>query len=356
MSSYLTMKQLSGTRVRSPDEIALMNNIIEKLRQLLTMRGAKERDYPILERTERLLEKYSDEEKQVYTIKDPPNCRKKPESISLRYDLTTQFIMYAPLGKSCTFQVGKVYRREKASTSSMRLREFYQFDYDLKGYPIEYSRLEILDALFSTLDCIGLDRTCYTVYVNDRNSVNTALADIVPQEQLNTVCSSLDKLDKIGKQKVVEELVSKNISDPTKVIDAINNNVCTIDKTLFGYPIQYLPTLVRGLDYYTGIIFEVVLNKQRITIAAGGEYQDSIGFSLGLDRILELCKPIDSQEVIYIITFGDRVREAMERARVLRDGGSPAQVYPITSEKQLRNAIAKINKLSGLFEVVGPSD
>ena len=130
-------------------------------------------------------------------------------------------------------------------------------------------------------------------------------------------------------------------------------------------------TLVRGLDYYTGVVFEVKLriknrNGSACSISGGGQYQDSIGFSIGLDRILDLPSVAEKfkgalarQKPLYLITFGgDHVQaQALKKAKEIREErGIPVKIYPIPKAAKIKNAIAKANNDSGEFLVFGPDD
>jgi histidyl-tRNA synthetase len=282
-------------------------------------------------------------------------------------------MLYAPQGKSNTFQVGKVFRRETSSRNQKRLREFYQFDYDMKGYPERFSVFECLDTLIDCLDVIGIGRDMYDVKINDRRIVNKLLENAkVPEELRKTTCSTIDKLDKYRSWELVtKELKEKGVEDPDKVRAEFCKNIQQRTRSKDGYwmepayfdtipNLSYSSTLVRGLDYYTGVVFEVVLKDTRMSIAAGGQYNDSIGFSIGLDRIQDLIPPLSEyqRKTWYLITFGGIEVEiaALKRAREMRQDYYRVKIYPIKKASKIKNAIAKINKDSGLFEVLGPDD
>ena len=416
------MLQVKGTRTRSSEQVARMSCIIETLRSETINRGALERDYPIIEETPRLMEKYGDDEKQVYNLErlatddvghsavgsqrdhvalnegvgsgacGPDHVEQSSSGrvsdhaqkvpLSLRYDLTTQFACYVGREKpQKSFQVGKVFRRDTPNQSQLRWREFYQFDYDLKGFDDEtHAILECLDTLYTCLEKLGLGRDQCTVSINDRRAINAALARAeIPAEYWKTTCSTLDKLDKLGSwDAVVGELRDvKGVPNAERIQKCVEEIDLTTDEYISPSVFEVFPdlrfdgTLVRGLDYYTGVVFEVKLgdknkNGSSCSISGGGQYRDSIGFSIGLDRILDhpnvvatFSDRLEKKKPLYLITFGGKEvqMEAIKKARGLRkERGVPVKIYPIPKPAKLKNAIEKANKDSGEFLVFGPDD
>lgn len=325
-----------GIRTRSPDMVACMSWMIQELRLVMSRYFVEERDYSTLEQTQHLLKKYGDDEKLIYELQDQGG-----QQLSLRYDLTTQHMLYERRQNSKTFQVGKVFRRENNSSTQNRFREFYQFDIDFKGIYPTLSLVEMFLLLSDCLRTVGLKKSEYKILVNSRVFIDNVLkTNKFPEELKASTCSSIDKIDKLGWPQVIKELCNKGISiDPQAFplsfeTSALPDSIQQLQQILEDYDIEieWLPTLVRGISYYTHHIFEVVVpapenqvSKDQVskdtnsksnatshsksnskshstshsepawTIAGGGEYdKDMIGFSLGLDRILSLGQSVQA--------------------------------------------------------------
>jgi len=361
--SRTKINQPKGTRLRDDLMIEKLNYLVKKLTSTLIRLNYKERDYPVMDYENRLLDKYGDDEKLIYKMKD----KYQENPLVLRYDLTTQHMIYSnPHYRTKTFQCGKVYRNEPISNTQHRYREFYQFDCDVVAYPTQFSYQEILTTLGTCLKVLDLDRVC-KIRINDRKQVNQWLREAdVPEESIHTVCSTLDKLDKVEGdwEKLRPSLNDKvGATVATKVIDTFKSvtvHPCCDMKTVSGISLEWDPTMIRGLNYYTGLIFEVVCGE--ITIGGGGEYQTSVGFSLGLDRILDLpYTSVESTFVsVYLITWIDECTSHAQEIIPELLQLNPTwciQIYPISSGRQLKNHLAKLNKRErGMAFVYGPSE
>ena len=261
------------------------------------------------------------------------------ESLALRYDLTVPFARYVKtkgLKKLKRYQVGKVFRRDQPNMKAGRFREFLQCDYDCLDGKCDpnLADAETLSLLIKVVErTAGYD---YTIRINDRNILYSMLCYCeVPESLYGTVCSSIDKLDKKKWKDIVPELISKGLSGESieqlgsvlkeyqnitwenlKQIPFVPVEVQERFAQIYRYlkilntldsddPIRIDLTLARGLDYYTGIIFEVVLTdkkKKKVgSIAGGGRYDQlcgvpCVGFSVGIDRILSTLKPWPKRE------------------------------------------------------------
>jgi len=290
---------------------------------------------PIFEYRDILMDKYGEEaeNKLVYNIE----TEKEENQLSLRYDLTVPLIRYLVenrILKMKRYQIGKVYRKDTPSFSNGRYREFYQYDYDIIGkYPD--SELEILLLINSVLNEIKqITNNNFTpiIRVNDVNTLIELYKKIKIPEQLYAIVStSIDKLDKYDRIYVKNELLNKGLSDDTinSLYENIDNNwgfditkyknileVCSN----FNLNIVWDPSLVRGLSYYTGLIYEVTILEypELKTVVAGGRYDNiltkylrnttpAIGVSFGVTRLLKLFKqsvspPLTSK--VYVTTLG----------------------------------------------------
>ncbi len=306
------MRTVRGTIDYQPQKLNRINYISNIIKKCSIQLGAQEIDTPIMELTNLLLNKYGDEAetKLIYKLKD--------EKISLRYDLTvpfTRYIMSNGIDNFKRIQIGKVFRRDLPYPQSGRYCEFMQGDFDIIG---EYSNMiaeaEIMKLITMVLDKLQI--TNYIIKINFRKNLEliTTLSNI-NNSLFKTVCTSIDKLDKCDWEYISNELLQKNITQNN--IDSlntylINNYMDDSIKDEYNLLLQYCEiwncnskikfdaTLARGLDYYTGLIYEVVLLDQKIgSIIAGGRYDKmiykikkgnkiytpAIGVSFGINRI-----------------------------------------------------------------------
>lgn len=245
---------------------------------------------PIVEFAETLLGKYGEDEKLIYTFED-----KGGRKLALRYDLTVPLARFVAnnLGLlSPTFsryQIGQVFRGEKPQKG--RSREFTQFDYDIVGsYDIKEDA-KVIAASIDSVRAIGFKKA--KLAINDRqNFKDLAVEDI----------RLIDKMHKIGKENLPAKLInfvdsSKPTDNLLKIFKILKNDYKLEENRDFFFD----PTLARGLDYYTSTVFEMKLNglASDLSIGGGGRYDDligmfagrkipAVGFSFGVDRILEL--------------------------------------------------------------------
>jgi histidyl-tRNA synthetase len=290
--------------------------LINKIKTIFENHRGTFIETPIFELKSILQDKYGDEEKLIYHMSSKDQSVK--EELSLRYDLTVPLVRYCSLNsikKGRFARIGKVYRRETISKKKKRLREFYQADFDFVGeYTNLQPELEIFTMITKLLTSLNID---YKIQYNYRQNLEYYM-DIVgiPKDKFNSVCSSIDKLDKVKYDYVYDELIEKGIMKDQieslfdliekKVFEPetkkINDDFChllelsNIDNIK---NIVHNSYLARGSDYYTGIIFEVKVKGYDSSIIGGGRYDNMslgkhklkmIGFSFGIDRILDLFK------------------------------------------------------------------
>ncbi len=284
------------------------DKIIDIIKEVYKIHGGIMLDTPVCELTSTLQHgSYGQESsKLIYDLQDQGG-----ELLSLRYDLTVPFARYCAINgiKSMRrYSIGKVYRRDRPNISHGRFREFYQCDFDILGnsapYILEAECLLMMMQIFTKL---GIQN--YTIMVNSKNVLYNAFKKYDIQEEFfKTICSSLDKLDKVSWSNVREEIVSKTHID-YETADKLHEYLKNMEipeelKQVFDYSdkscLKFNPFLARGLDYYTGIIYEVVINGESSigSIAGGGRYDGliskfnpsitspCIGFSIGLERII----------------------------------------------------------------------
>ncbi|XP_035209434.1 histidine--tRNA ligase, cytoplasmic-like isoform X2 [Stegodyphus dumicola] len=342
------LKTPKGTRDFGPAQMACREKVFEKIIKCFKRHGAETIDTPVFELKETLTGKYGEDSKLIYDL-----ANQGGEILSLRYDLTVPLARYLAMNKIANlkrYHIGKVYRRDAPSIAKGRYREFYQCDFDIAG---QYSEMipdvecvRIMKEILSDLD-IG----DYTIKVNHRQVLD-GMFDVcgVPADKFRTICSSVDKLDKTEWEEVRAEMVNeKNL--PEDVADKIGQYVKKhggaelVDELLqsgdlaqnklakqglesmklfFVYcdlydvldKVCFDLSLARGLDYYTGIIFEAVLtgNQSNLSdmdgestrvgsIAGGGRYDNlvgmfdskhknvsCVGMSIGVERIFALME------------------------------------------------------------------
>eukprot|EP00347_Sterkiella_histriomuscorum_P006585 403352211 len=309
-SKQLIAKCPKGTRDMLPNQMQIKEEALSNIRRIFQIHGASEIDTPVFERREILTGQYGEGNKLVYDLADQGG-----EALSLRYDLTVPFGRFMAthnLSKLKRFQIGKVYRRDQPNMSCGRYREFYQCDFDIAGQYSQpmFADAEVLKVFEEQLTSLKIN---FKFKLNDRRLLDHAIvtkAKCQP-EQVGTICVSLDKLDKEPWDKVKEELKQKSLNDDqiikikefidvqqddpfqaigdlkhllghAPVLDDLKQLVAYLQAMEIQDKIKIDPSLARGLDYYTGMIFEAVLTGEEKnlgigSIAAGGRYDKLIG-------------------------------------------------------------------------------
>ncbi|XP_044727919.1 histidine--tRNA ligase, cytoplasmic [Chrysoperla carnea] len=339
-----TLKTPKGTRDFSPEQMALRSSVLEKIINVFKVHGAETIDTPIFELKEVLTGKYGEDSKLIYDLKDQGG-----EILSLRYDLTVPFARFLAMNKISNikrYHIAKVYRRDNPSITRGRYREFYQCDFDIAGvYDHMIPDAECIRVVYEILTSLQLGD--FIVKINHRQLLDGIFeACGVPESNFRAICSAVDKLDKSpwdevrneminekglnpevadkigeyvrlnGKLELVEKLLanehliknSKTAKDGLEAIKVLLN-YCelygVVDKVLFDL------SLARGLDYYTGIIYEAILlgdhgDGEGISvgsIAGGGRYDNLVGMfdprhkqvpcvgvSIGVERIFAVLE------------------------------------------------------------------
>jgi len=303
------IQTLKGFRDFLPDAMRVRNYVTTLFEQVFQSFGFLPIQTPTLEYASTLLGKNGTEaDKLVYTFKD-----KGDRLVGLRYDLTVpiskvlsiyQNQINLPLKR---YQIQPVWRADKPQKS--RYREFTQCDIDTFGIFSPIADAEIVTIIYTCLS--KLEFSNFTIRINSRNVLNKLLNSIGIKKDQKSVLQTLDKMTKIGIKGVTQELVDKGFSKAKadsfltqiKSIKPDQNLTNVFDAiTDFGIPKSFYkfdPTLVRGLDYYTGTIFETYVTKPVIgSITGGGRYDNliedlggpdtpAVGTTLGLDRIVD---------------------------------------------------------------------
>lgn len=301
-------------------------DLTEKITRVYRSFGFVPIDTPVLEYTEILLRKSNGEtEKQVFRFEDNGG-----RDVALRFDLTVPFArftaeheseLYFPFKR---YHMAKVWRGEKPQAG--RYREFVQCDIDTVGSDSAAADFEILNVMKCALNAIGVDNI--TIHVNHRGIFNRFLAKVGASEKSEDILRSVDKLAKVGKDEVQKELVEYTGSEETAAqILTYIEGAKDFDETLnllekmaggpaedtqrmreirammkaAGIEATYVldPSITRGLDYYTGIVYETFLNDLPSigSVCSGGRYDNlaglymknkvpGVGASIGLDRLI----------------------------------------------------------------------
>ena len=395
----MTPRTLSGFMELLPAPQQQMERIMEVLRGTYSLYGFTPLDTPVIESSEVLLAKGGGEtEKQIYRF------TKGDADLALRFDLTVPLAKYVALHyNDLTFpfrryQIGKVYRGERAQRG--RFREFYQADIDIIGD----GRLDIANEaeipaiIYKTFSTLGLKR--FQIRVNNRKILNGFYGLLGLSEKSGDIMRTVDKLDKIGPGKVKAILMEEEIglsaeqadeilkfiaigggneavltalegyAGKNEIFDTGLTELKTVVKYLsaFGVPEENFAvdlTIARGLDYYTGTVYETTLldHPEIGSVCSGGRYDNlagyytdkqlpGVGISIGLTRLFYVLGeqgmlnpdlPTAPADVL-ILPMTDDLSAAIALATRLRENGIRAQLH--CEQKKFKQKISYADKLS----------
>src|SRR3989344_4673337 len=367
-------KTLKGFRDFLPNQAKKRQYVINTLKSVFESYGFEPLETPALEYEEILLGKYGEEgDKLMYRFEDNGKRR-----VALRYDQTVplarvvaQYANDLPVPFK-RYQISNVWRAENPQKG--RYREFLQCDIDIVGSSSPLSDAEIIAVAAKSLEKLGFKN--FKILLNDREAFQEIVEERKASEkEINSALRTIDKIKKISEDGVINELVKKGISekraselielikkqeksDVLKDIDLYLQNL-ELDKSLF----EFSPTLARGLDYYTGMIFEIeVQGYDGGSVAGGGRYDDligifankqvpAVGFAFGFDRLIEAMEQLDLfpkefGNINALITiFSKELKEkSIKVYSTLRNKGLKLEIYldentPL--EKQLKYADKK---------------
>ena len=389
---------LSGFMELLPGPQTQLEAMMEILRRTYSLYGFTPLDTPAIEAADVLLAKGGGEtEKQIYRF------QKGDSDLALRFDLTVPLAKYVALhyGELSfpfrRYQIGKVYRGERAQSG--RFREFYQADIDVIGDgKLDISNeAEIPSIIYKTFSQMGLRR--FQIRVNNRKILNGFYAMLGLSEQSGDIMRTVDKLDKIGAEKVRTLLVEEcGLADESadeilrfiairgtnaevltalegyrgrnEVFDLGLDELTAVVKYLgaFGVPEENFAvdlTIARGLDYYTGTVYETTLldHPEIGSVCSGGRYDNlaeyytdralpGVGISIGLTRLFYVLgeqgmlnparntAPAD----VLVLPMTDDLTQAVRTATLLRDAGIRTQLY--CEQKKFKAKIQYADKLS----------
>ena len=396
-------RTLSGFMELQPDKQVQMDKMRAVLAETYARYGFTPLDTPAIEAAEVLLAKGGGEtEKQIYRF------TKGESDLALRFDLTVPLAKYvaANYGQLTfpfrRYQIGKVWRGERAQRG--RFREFYQADIDIIGDGALdiLNEAEIPAIIYDTFTRLGLHR--FRIRVNNRKVLNGFFAILGLSEQAGDVLRTIDKLDKIGADKVRELLtdtcgvtaeqadeILRFIACPgtsadklafleqyrgrNETFDTGLDELCTVVGYLpaFGVPEENFEldlTIARGLDYYTGTVYETVLldHPEVGSICSGGRYDDlagyytnkslpGVGISIGLTRLFYILQEqnmisdavLTAPADVLILPMTDDLSAAVSLASMLRAGGLRVQLY--SEKKKFKAKIGYADKLGIPFVI-----
>jgi len=400
-----TLKVPKGTKDYNDKEMAIREKVFSTITSVFKRHGAVTIDTPVFELKEILSGKYGEDSKLIYDLADQGG-----EECSLRYDLTVPFARFLAMnGKEYQnfkrYHIAKVYRRDQPAMTKGRMREFYQCDFDIAGtYDPMVPDAEILRIAVEALT--GLEVGEFTIKINHRKILDGIFEVCgVPAEKIRPISSAVDKLDKLPWEEVRKEMVEekglapesadqigeyvklkggKDLIDELYKNEKLTQNASASQglgdmKLLYTYlealqvdqKMSFDLSLARGLDYYTGIIYEAVTEKSAPpkladgkrpsvkkgtdevdestvgvgSIAAGGRYDElvgmfsgtnkkgepnlkipCVGISIGVERVFSILlakqkiEDIKSNEVqVLVASMSGLLPERMQLARELWD-------------------------------------
>ena len=397
-------RTLSGFMELPPKEQMKMEAMMEILRRSYSLYGFTPLDTPVIESAEVLLAKGGGEtEKQIYRFS------KGESDLALRFDLTVPLAKYVAGHYSelsfpfRRYQIGKVYRGERAQRG--RFREFYQADIDVigDGKLDIINEAEIPAIIYSTFTRLGLKN--FKIKVNNRKLLNGFYAMNGMSEKAGEIMRTVDKLDKIGEKKVKQLLVDEVKMYPDKAENVLDfmaitgsnaeviarledyrgmdaqfdqglDELITVTKYLadFGVPEENFAldlTIARGLDYYTGTVYETEMTRHPEigSVCSGGRYDNlaeyytdkqlpGVGISIGLTRLFYVLNEqgLLSDEIItapcdaLVLPMTEELGPAVAAATALRQGGVRTQLYG--EKRKFKAKMSYADKLGAPFVVL----
>ncbi|MCK5846789.1 MAG: histidine--tRNA ligase [Bacteroidales bacterium] len=406
-----------GTRDFSPQEMAKRNYIFNTIENVFKLFGFLQIETPAMENLSSLMGKYGEEgDKLLFKVLNSGDFLKKvsPEELSakennkilnkisekgLRYDLTVPFARYVVQHRNDIqfpfkrYQIQPVWRADRPQKG--RYREFFQCDADVIGSNSLMNEVEIiqmLDKVFTKLDIKVV------IKINNRKILAGIAESIGYPEKIIDITIAMDKIDKIGPDAVYDELRTKGIdNDAIQMLEPFmnlqgnstnqkmncltefigdsaigNRGMLEIEEVFnrlksfdINNEVELDLTLARGLNYYTGAIFEVVAKDAKMgSISGGGRYDDltgvfglndvsGVGISFGADRIYDVLTELDKfpntsmkgTEVL-IINFGkEEEKEALNILTKLRDAGIPSELFPESGKMKKQMKYANHNNI-----------
>ncbi len=403
-----------GTRDFSPAEMSKRNYIFNTIKSVYALYGFQQIETPAMETLQTLMGKYGEEgDKLLFKIlnsgdflvkvsddelsgKNVLHLASKICEKGLRYDLTVPFARYVVMHRNelqmpfKRYQIQPVWRADRPQKG--RYREFYQCDADIVGSDSLLNEVELMQIIDTVFSRFGIR---VQIKINNRKILSGIAEIIGEKEKIVDITVAIDKLDKIGVEAVNKELLDSGLSEdaiaklqPIITLDGTNEDkldkissvlsgselgmkgveetrfiLDTINGCGMNNEVQLDLTLARGLNYYTGAIFEVkAIDVHMGSIIGGGRYDNltgifgmpglsGVGISFGADRIFDVLNQLDlypkemeDTTKLLFINFGEKeMRYCMPMASMARKAGIPTETYPdaVKMKKQMGYANAK---------------
>lgn len=386
-------RTLSGFRDILPDNASVKESMLNSIKEVFKSFGFVPIETPHLEYAEVLVGKGSEEiQKELYKFRDHGG-----RDVALRFDQTVPLARFVVQHKHMLanpfkrYAIGNVFRGERAQAG--RYREFTQCDFDFIGTTSILSDMEIVQVINNSLISLGINN--FTIRINNRKILNGLAKYFQVEDKIEDILRIVDKIDKIGKEKVQEELLEsagidneaideiikfisikqeddnffeiiteyKNYNELMKEgieeLEAIFEILGTLDIDPDNYKIDF--SIARGLAYYTGVVYETILDDlpSMGSVCSGGRYDNltksfsdddnmsGVGASIGIDRLmaalekLELIKGKNTTADVLILNIDDRyISNIHKTAQELRRASIKVEVYPDTMKfkKQMKYA------------------
>ncbi|MCX6726069.1 MAG: histidine--tRNA ligase [Candidatus Shapirobacteria bacterium] len=379
----MNLQPLKGFRDFLPEQARKREFVINTLKKVFSSYGFEPLETPSLEKIEILMGKYGQEaDKLIYRFQDLGK-----REVGLRYDLTVPLSRVIAINQNLPlpfkrYQIQTVWRADKPQSG--RFREFTQCDADIVGSKSLIADTEIILMAKKALEKLGFKK--FIIYVNDRWSLFQNLSQFKQLSNQNklSICQSLDKIKKIGKDGVIKELEEKGFKEAEQIIKIIGESLKSKDLNIIfdnlkkmglEEEIKFDPYLTRGLDYYTNMIFEIyVENYQGGSLAGGGRYDTligfsaekylpAVGFSFGIDRLIEVMEkenlfkniPLQSTQVLVTVFSQEYLENSLQTVSLLRNKGISVEIY--LNEEKLDKQIKYADKKGIRFVIIlGPNE
>ncbi|MCR4664903.1 MAG: histidine--tRNA ligase [Paludibacteraceae bacterium] len=393
-----------GTRDFGHEETSRRNYIFNTIQSVFRLYGFQQIETPAMEQMSTLMGKYGEEgDKLLFRIQNSGEKAGEMPEKGLRYDLTVPFARYIVMHRQeltfpfKRFQIQPVWRADRPQKG--RYREFYQCDADVIGTQSLVSESELIEIVKEVYRRLGLR---VVMKINNRKILAGIAEYIGAPDKMTDITVAIDKLDKTGLEKVNEELMERGLSaesvarlQPILALSGTNEEkLQTIEnltresetgkkgveeiRTVFGlyntttreadndsFSVELDLTLARGLNYYTGAIFEVKAKDVQIgSITGGGRYDNltgifglpdvsGVGISFGADRIYDCLSTLDlfpsesavQTQLLFAAMGEDEMRRALSWANKLRNAGNRVEVYPDLAKMKKQLGYADANHI-----------
>ncbi|OGY23138.1 MAG: histidine--tRNA ligase [Candidatus Woykebacteria bacterium RBG_13_40_15] len=363
-----------GFRDFLPEQSSRRRFVVEKIRGILENFGFEPLETPTLEYAELLKGKYGEEEKLIFEFTD-----RGGRDVALPYDRTVPLARVLATNQNLSkpfkrYQIQASYRADNPQKG--RFREFTQIDFDILGSNSLVADAEVIVASLAATKEVGFEK--YILRVNDRKNFQG-----LPIEAIRAI----DKLAKVGEYGVIDQLkrVGYDTKEAKALLKRVKNSSPTkqvkdLFKLLENYKVEtdkyaFDPTLARGLDYYTGIVYEIEVEGYPAgSVGGGGRYDDligrfangktpAVGFAFGLDRLIEaaeelnLLDPYKVSSRVLVTVFNEKLlKESLSLVSLLRKQGVPAEISLDPNDKLEKQLKYADNKGIPYVAILGPEE